>query len=137
MSGTVWKVWTPSKCKLFSWLIIQNRVWTTECLKLGGIADFLNYGGKLQLVKSVLASMPIFFMCCFDVPVTIKDQVVKYMRHCLWRKKKIDVQANGTALVAWKKNCRPKERGGLGVLNLEVQNKALMLKNLQKKIQQP
>jgi hypothetical protein len=59
--------------------------------RLGGIADFLNYGGKLQLVKSVLASMPIFFMCCFDVPVAIKEQVVKYMRHCLWRKKNSDV----------------------------------------------
>jgi hypothetical protein len=40
--------------------------------RLGGISDFLNYGGELQLVKSVLSSMPIFFMCCFDVPVTIK-----------------------------------------------------------------
>jgi hypothetical protein len=100
--------------------------------RLGGMADFLNYGGKLQLVKSVLASMPVFFMCCFDVPVTIKEQVVKYMRHCLWRKKKNEVQANGSALVAWKKICRPKEQGGLGVLNLDIQNKALMLKNLHK-----
>jgi hypothetical protein len=32
--------------------------------RLGGIADFLNYGGKLQLVKYVLSSMPIIFMCC-------------------------------------------------------------------------
>jgi hypothetical protein len=30
--------------------------------RLGGLADFLNYGGKLQLVKSVLSSLPIFFM---------------------------------------------------------------------------
>jgi hypothetical protein len=69
--------------------------------RLGGSADFLNYGEKLQLVKTVLASMPIFFMCCFDVPVTIKEQVVKYVRH--WRKKNSDVQANGSTLVAWKK----------------------------------
>jgi hypothetical protein len=71
-------------------------------------------------------------MCCFDVPVAIKEQVVKYMRHCLWREKNNDVQANGSALVAWKKICRPKEQGGFGVLNLEIQNKALMLKNLHK-----
>jgi mannosylglycoprotein endo-beta-mannosidase len=31
--------------------------------RLCGIADFLNYGGKLELVKSVLSSLPIFFMC--------------------------------------------------------------------------
>jgi hypothetical protein len=100
--------------------------------RLGGIADFLNYGGKLQMVKSVLASLPIFFMCCLDVPVTIKDQVIKYMRHCLWRKKNTDVQAKGNALVSWKKICRPKEQGGLGVLNLDIQNKTLLLKNLDK-----
>jgi hypothetical protein len=100
--------------------------------RLGGIADFLNYGGKLQMVKSVLASFPIFFMCCLDVPVTIKEQVIKYMRHCLWRKRTADVQAKGSALVSWKKICRPKDQGGLGVLNLDVQNKSLLLKNLDK-----
>jgi hypothetical protein len=31
-----------------------------------------------------------------------------------------------------KKICRPKEQGGLGVLNLDVQNKTLLLKNLHK-----
>jgi hypothetical protein len=36
--------------------------------RLCGIADFLNYGGKLQMVKSVLASLPILFMGCLDVP---------------------------------------------------------------------
>jgi hypothetical protein len=84
------------------------------------------------MVKSVLASLPIFFMCCLDVPVTIKEQVIKYMRHCLWRKRTADVQAKGSALVSWKKICRPKDQGGLGVLNLDVQNKSLLLKNLDK-----
>jgi hypothetical protein len=99
---------------------------------LCGIADFMNYGGKLLMVKSVLASLPIFFMCCLDVPVTIKEHVQKYMRHCLWRKKTNDVQAGGSALVAWKKICRPKQQGGLGVLNLDLQNKTLLLKNVHK-----
>jgi hypothetical protein len=45
--------------------------------RLGGIADFLNYGGKLEMVKSVLASLPIFFMCCLDIHVTINDYVKK------------------------------------------------------------
>jgi hypothetical protein len=55
--------------------------------RLCGIVDFLDYGGKLLMVKSVLASLPISYMACLDIPVTIKDQVVKYMRHCLWRKR--------------------------------------------------
>jgi hypothetical protein len=100
--------------------------------RLGGIANFLNYGGKLELVKSVLISMSIFQMCCLDIHITITEQIAKYMRHCLWRKKDSDVQAKGTALIAWKKICRPKNQGGLGVLDLQVQNKALLLKNLHK-----
>ena len=100
--------------------------------RLCGIADFLNYGGKLLMVKSVLASLPIFFMCTLDIPVSIKEQVKKYMRHCLWRRKTEDVQSRGAALVAWKKVCGPKNQGGLGVLDLHIQNKALLLKNIHK-----
>jgi hypothetical protein len=100
--------------------------------RLGGIADFLDYGGNLLIVKSVLSSLPIFFMCCLDIPVSIKKQCVKFMRYCLWRKKNNEVQSNGPALVAWEKICRPKDQGGLGVLDLRTQNEALLLKNLHK-----
>jgi hypothetical protein len=30
--------------------------------RLNGIADFLDHGGKLLMVKSILSSLPIFFM---------------------------------------------------------------------------
>jgi hypothetical protein len=43
-----------------------------------------------------------------------------------------DVQSNGPALVAWEKICRPKNQGGLGVLDITVQNIALLIKNLHK-----
>ena len=36
------------------------------------------------------------------------------------------------ALVAWDKVCRAKDQGGLSVLKLHIQNKALLLKNLHK-----
>jgi hypothetical protein len=28
----VWKIWAPSKCKFFMWLLLQCRVWTTDRL---------------------------------------------------------------------------------------------------------
>lgn len=31
-SKLVWKVWAPSKCKFFMWLLLQNRVWTADRL---------------------------------------------------------------------------------------------------------
>ena len=36
------------------------------------------------------------------------------------------------AMVAWTTVCKPKTQGGLGVLNINVQNNALLLKNLHK-----
>ena len=35
-------------------------------------------------------------------------------------------------LVAWKKCCKPKKKGGLGIINLKSQNSALLLKHLEK-----
>lgn len=40
--------------------------------------------------------------------------------------------AKGKSLAAWNKVCKPKAKGGLGVINLRQQNKALLMKNLRK-----
>lgn len=32
----IWKSWAPRKCKTFVWLIIQNRVWTSDRLATRG-----------------------------------------------------------------------------------------------------
>ena len=37
MNSIVWKIWASLKCKLFSWLIIQNRVWTANRLAQRGL----------------------------------------------------------------------------------------------------
>jgi hypothetical protein len=31
-SSRVWKVWTPSRCKFFLWLLLQSHVWTADRL---------------------------------------------------------------------------------------------------------
>lgn len=42
------------------------------------------------------------------------------------------MEDRGTALIAWKKVCRPKKQGGLGILDIATHNKALLMKNLHK-----
>jgi len=32
----IWKPWAPPKCKFFAWLIIENRVWTSDRLAIRG-----------------------------------------------------------------------------------------------------
>src|SRR5438128_7801816 len=51
-------------------------------------------------------------------------------RHCLWAKEEDTTTPH--SLTAWSLVCRPKCYGGLGVLNLELHNKALLLKQLHK-----
>jgi hypothetical protein len=40
--------------------------------RLAGISTFKTQTGRLLLVKSVLASQLVFFMCCLDITITIK-----------------------------------------------------------------
>ena len=52
------------------------------------------------------------------------------MRHRIWDKGEDSTSFAG--LAAWDKVCPPKNRGGLRVMNLELQNNALILKQLEK-----
>jgi hypothetical protein len=48
----------------------------------------------------------------------------------LWRGS--DVNAKGKSMVAWPKATKPKNKGGLGIIDLRSQNDALLLKHLDK-----
>ena len=36
MPAVVWKTWSSPKCKIFAWLVFQNRVWTADRLEMRG-----------------------------------------------------------------------------------------------------
>lgn len=93
-------------------------------------SNLLTYSTRLQMVNSVLSSLPTFFMCTFLIPKGVIEQLDKYRRHLLWRGQ--DLIKKNPPLVAWDLVCRPKQEGGLGVIALEKHNIALILKNLQK-----
>lgn len=43
-----------------------------------------------------------------------------------------DINRKGTCLVAWETACKPKEEGGLGIIDIKSQNSALLMKFLDK-----
>ena len=98
--------------------------------RLDGISSMLSYTGRLTLLNSVITSLPMYAMCTIKVPVTILVYFEKSGRQFLWSGKEIHKQ--GKCLANWKLVCRPKDQGGLGVINLRVQNQALLMKNLLK-----
>jgi hypothetical protein len=69
-------------------------------------------------------------MCNLHVPVTVVEYIDRARRHCLWRGS--DSNAKMKPLVAQKKCCKPKRKGGLGIINLRSQNTTLLLKHLDK-----
>ncbi|GKD95055.1 hypothetical protein Tco_1374892 [Tanacetum coccineum] len=65
----------------------------------------LSFAGRLQLCKSVISSMQVYWASVIILPKDFK---------------------RGKAKVAWEDICLPKQEGGLGIRSLEVFNLALM-----------
>lgn len=82
------------------------------------------------MVNSVLSALPTFYICTLKLPASIIKQIDKYIMHGLWDGS--DINRKETCLVSWKKACRPKDQGGLGIINLRAQNNVLLLKFLNK-----
>jgi hypothetical protein len=98
--------------------------------KLSASTQFLSYAGRLQLVNSVISSLPTYYMCSLKLPLTVIEIIDKHRKNCLWRGK--DFNSKRYNLAAWDLVRKPKNKGGLGVINLSIQNDALFLKQLHK-----
>jgi hypothetical protein len=98
--------------------------------RLCGVGKFLSYHGRLILINSVFTALPIFYMCCLKIPPQVIKQINVFRKHCLWSKG--DINRRGSCLVAWETTCKPKDEGGLGIIDIKNQNSALLLKFLDK-----
>jgi hypothetical protein len=101
---------------------IEKRLATTSI--------FLSRDGRLQMVDVGFSSLPTYYMCILKLLKSVIKHIDKIRRHCLWRG--ADINAKKPPQDAWKSVCKPKTQGGLGVINIEMQNKALLMKNLHK-----
>lgn len=98
--------------------------------RVSASSQFLSYAGRLQLVNSVISSLPTFYMCTLKLPVTVIEIIDKHRKNCLWRGN--EFRKKGYNLAAWELVQKPKHKGGLGVINLSMHNDALLLKQLDK-----
>lgn len=76
---------------------------------------FLSFGGKITLLKAVLASLPIHVFSCMAIPKQIQRRIEGLMAAFLWSQ-------NGqsrTHWVSWRKISRPIAEGGLGIRSVK------------------
>lgn len=97
---------------------------------LTACSSLLSYSGRLQLVNSVITPSCLYAMCSIKLHKGVIDNIIRARKQCLWRGN--DFSKKGGNLAAWSIVTLPKEKGGLGVLNLKLQNDALLLKHLHK-----
>jgi hypothetical protein len=94
----------------------------------GWKGKFLNVAGRETLVKTVLSSQPIYHMTAFPKQKWLIRKIDQLRRSFLWRGETPDKVYGGHSLVNWPTACRPRIKGGLGILDLERFARALRLR---------
>ncbi|KAK4384408.1 hypothetical protein Sango_3063800 [Sesamum angolense] len=82
--------------------------------------------GRVQLIKSVLVSLEVYWAMAFILPKGIINEMIKRLRTFLWK----GTSTSGYPKVAWEVVCKPREEGGQGIKDIFALNRALMSKHL-------
>lgn len=100
----------------------------------GWKSNLLSFGGRLTIVKAVLTAIRLHHMQTIRLPKGVVQQIDRLRRKFLWKGNKT---CRGIiCLVNWERVCALKSNGGMGVINLSVQNETLLAKWLWKIVAQ-
>jgi hypothetical protein len=98
-------------------------------------AKMMSKAGRLEMLNSVLSSLPVYLMTINDMPAWVRKEFDRRRRAWLWAG---DTSCSGgKCTVSWKQVCRPKALGGLGVHCIKAFGAALRLRWLWQKWKKP
>jgi hypothetical protein len=92
----------------------------------GWKVDLLTKAGSSVMVQSVLTGMLIYIAMAVDLPSTTIKGIDKIRKGFIWHGRKNVM--GGHCVVAWGRVCRPRELGGLGILNITELGWALKMR---------
>lgn len=97
---------------------IRHRIasWTTR---------LLSYAGRLELLKSVIASIINFWISAFRLPNGCIKEIDRLCSAFLWSGPELNTRK---AKVSWVNICKPKKEGGLGIRPLKEANQVCCMK---------
>ncbi|RVX11700.1 LINE-1 retrotransposable element ORF2 protein [Vitis vinifera] len=85
--------------------------------------QYISKGRRITLIKSTLASIPIYQLSLFRMPKIVARRLEKLQRDFLWGGGRMERKIH---LINWEVVCTQKEKGGLGIRKIDLLNKALM-----------
>lgn len=85
----------------------------------------LTYEGRLQLIQSVLFGIQAYWAQVIIIPAKVCQLIEAYCQSYIWARTN-DITKR--ALVAWERICSQKSVGRLNIINLQVCNKAAIVK---------
>ena len=85
--------------------------------------QYISKGGRITLIKSTLASLPIYQLSIFRMPKSVAKRVEKTQRDFLWGGGNLEGKVH---LVKWDAVCTEKHKGGLGLRRIATLNRALL-----------
>ncbi|KAE8706464.1 hypothetical protein F3Y22_tig00110393pilonHSYRG00236 [Hibiscus syriacus] len=89
----------------------------------GWKAKTLSMASRLVLLKAILCSLPTYYMSLFKIPVSVYNKLNAIMARFLWGG---GVEVKKIHWVNWSTVCSNKRVGGLGVVDLNYMNRALL-----------
>jgi hypothetical protein len=95
--------------------------------RLSACSTWLSYTGRLQMINSAITPITTYAMCTIKLPKGVIENIDRARKQCLWWGN--SAQKKGGNLVSWPNVMMPKEKGGLGIINLRLQNDALLMKH--------
>ena len=89
-------------------------------------ARLLSFAGRIELIKSVLSAMHLYWLSVFNLPASVHKEIYKLLLGFLW----YGLGPKKNVFISWKNVCRPKAEGGLSIRRTTDCNKASLLRLL-------
>lgn len=96
---------------------------------VGWIVNLLSIGDRVTLVNSCLSSIPLFTLSFSETPKGVIEIMNASRARMVWQETQDKRKYH---LVNWHAVCMPKSCGDLGILDLEVRRKYMLMKWLWK-----